>query len=93
MTEISKLKGILVITKDAFNVGEITEVDMDNDWRITHIQVKLTKDATKELGLKKPYLGHVTICLPVLYVRSIGDVITLSRNRDELKEIPECKID
>jgi len=93
MTEISKLKGKTVITKDAFNVGEITEADMDDDWKITHLQVKLTKEATKELGLKKPYLGHVTVCLPVRYVRSIGDVINLSRNRDELKEIPECKID
>ena len=93
MTEITKLKGKMVITKDAFNVGEITEANMDNNWKITHIQVKLTKDATKELGLKKPYLGHVTICLPVYYVRSIGDVISLSTNRNDLKEIPECKID
>jgi sporulation protein YlmC with PRC-barrel domain len=93
MTEITKLKGKMVITKDAFNVGEITEANMDNNWKITHIQVKLTKEATKELGLKKPYLGHVTICLPVFYVRSIGDVITLSTNRNDLKEIPECKID
>ena len=93
MTEISTLKGKTVITKDAFNVGKITEADMDDDWRITHIEVKLTKEAAKELGLKTPYLGHVSVCLPVIYVRSIGDVITLSRNRHELKEMPECKID
>jgi sporulation protein YlmC with PRC-barrel domain len=93
MTEITKLKGKTVITKDAFNVGEITEADMDKNWKITHVQIKLTKEATKELELKKPYLGHVTICLPVEYVRSIGDVISLNKNRNELKEIPECKID
>ena len=83
----------MVITKDAFNVGEITEADMDNNWKITHVQIKLTKEATKELELKKPYLGYVTICLPVEYVRSIGDVISLNKNRNELKEIPECKND
>ena len=91
MIEISKLKGKLVITKDSFNVGEISEVNMDDDWRITHIQVRLTKEATNELGFKKPLLGHVTICLPVYNVRGVGDVITLSRNRVELKDIPECK--
>jgi sporulation protein YlmC with PRC-barrel domain len=93
MIDISTLKGKIVITKDAFNVGEISEANMDDDWKITHIQVKLTKEATNILGLKKPYLGHTTVCLPTYYVRSIGDVITLSRNRDELKEIPECKIE
>ena len=93
MTEITSLKGKMVITKDAFNVGEITEADMDKNWKITHVQIKLTKEATKELELKKPYLGHVTICLPVEYVRSIGDVISLNKNRNELKEIPECKND
>jgi sporulation protein YlmC with PRC-barrel domain len=93
MTEISALDGKLVITKDAFNVGKISEAVMDDDWKITHIQVKLTKEAAQEIGLKKPYLGHVTVCLPTHYVRSIGDVITLSRNRSELKEMPECKIE
>ena len=91
MIEISKLKGKLVITKDSFNVGEISEVNMDDDWRITHIQVKLTKVATNELGFKKPLLGYVTICLPVYHVKGVGDVITLSMNRVELKGIPECK--
>jgi len=93
MTEISALDGKTVITKDAFNVGKISEAIIDDDWRITHIQVKLTKEAIQELGLKKPYLGNVTVCLPTYYVRSIGDVITLSRNRSELKEMPECKIE
>jgi len=93
MTEISALDGKTVITKDAFNVGKISEAIMDDYWRITHIQVKLTKEAIQELGLKKPILGYVTVCLPTHYVRSIGDVITLNRNRSELKEMPECKIE
>ena len=93
MIEISKLKGKMVITKDAFNVGEISDANMDDDWRISHIQVKLTKEATDELGLKSPYFGSVIVCLPTYYVRSIGDVITISKKRCELKEIPECKIE
>ena len=83
----------MVITKDSFSIGEISEANMDEDWRITHIQVKLTKEATKELGFKKPLLGHVTICLPVYYVKGVGDVVTLSRSRVELQKMPECKSD
>ncbi len=93
MIEISKLKGKMVITKDSFNVGEISEANMEEDWKITHIQVRLTKEATNELGFKKPLLGHVTICLPVYHIMGVGDVITLKINRVELKEIPECKGD
>ena len=91
MIEISKLKGKMVVTNDSFNVGEILEANMDDDWKITHIQVKLTKEATKELGFRKPVLGHIAICLPVYIVKGFGDVITLSRNRVELKGLPECK--
>ena len=89
--ESGKLKGKQVITKDAFYVGEISEVNMDEEWRVTHLQVKLTKEATKEIGFKKPFLGHVTICLPVKYVIAIKDVTTLSISRAELENIPECK--
>ena len=89
--EIGKLKGKQVITTDAFLVGEISEANMDEDWRITHIKVKLSKEATTRIGFKKPLLGHVTICLPVNYVKGVGDVITLTLSRVELEKIPECK--
>ena len=91
--EIGKLKGKKVITKDAFNVGEISEANMDDGWKITHIHVKLTKEATNGIGFKKPLLGHVTICLPVNYIKGVRDVITLTLSREELQKIPECKGD
>jgi len=69
MTEITMLKGKMVITKDAFNVGEITEAKMNNNWKTTHIQVKLTK----ELGLK----NHIWAMLPSAfqYIR-LGQLAT-----------------
>jgi len=44
--EIGKLRGKHVITKDAFDFGEISEANKDEEWRISHIQIKLTKEAT-----------------------------------------------
>jgi sporulation protein YlmC with PRC-barrel domain len=91
MLEVSRLNGKKVIAEDSFNVGEISEAVMDDNWKITHINVNLTKEATRELGFKKPVLGHITICIPVDHVKGFADVITLNKTREELKGIPECK--
>ena len=91
MVDVSELNGKKVITIDAFNVGEASGAEMDNQWKITHLYVNLSKEATNELGFKKPVLGHITVCLPVNLIQAFGDVITLSKRREELQGIPECK--
>jgi sporulation protein YlmC with PRC-barrel domain len=91
MVKVSEINGRKVITTDAFNVGKVSGAEMNDQWKITHIYVDLTKDATNELGFKKPVLGHITICLPVKLIQGLGDVITLTKTREELKGIPECK--
>jgi sporulation protein YlmC with PRC-barrel domain len=91
MVEVSRVNGKKVITTDAFNVGEASGAEMDDQWKITHLHVNLSKEATNELGFKKPVLGHITICLPVNLIQAFRDVITLSKTREELKGIPECE--
>jgi len=91
MVRVSEINGKKVITTDAFNVGKVSGAEMDDQWKITHVHVDLSKEATNELGFKKPVLGHVTICLPVKVIQGLGDVITLSKTREGLKGIPECK--
>jgi len=91
MAKVSEINGKKVITTDAFNVGKVSGAEMDDQWKITHVHVDLSKEATNELGFKKPMLGHITICLPVKQIQGLGDVITLSKTREGLKEIPECK--
>jgi len=91
MVKVSEINGNKVITTDGFNVGKVSGAEMNDQWKITHIYVDLTKDATNELGFKKPVLGHITICLRVKLIQGLGDVITLTKTREELKGIPECK--
>jgi sporulation protein YlmC with PRC-barrel domain len=91
MAKVSELNGKKVITTDAFEVGKISGAEMDRDWKITHVHIELSKEATNELGFKKPVLGHITICLPVNLIQGFGDVITLIKAREGLKGIPECK--
>lgn len=91
MVKVSELNGKKVITTDAFNVGKLSGAEMDKNWKITHVHIELSKDATSELGFKKPVLGHVTICLPVNLIQGFGDMVTLNKTREDLKGIPECK--
>jgi len=92
LVKTSDLRGMDVITSDAFALGEIagTEVDTKN-WRLTHLHIELTDEATRELGFKKPILGHVSLCLPVDRIKAFGDVITLNKDMAGVKEYPECK--
>ena len=92
MISVSKLNGKRVITKNAYTLGEVEGANVDTDnWKVTHIHVSLTDEATKELGLKKPFLGSIKVCLPVNVVKAFGDVITLKMPLQELKNINECK--
>ena len=91
--KISKLNGMKVITADAFTLGEVegTRADIDK-WKITNLEVSLTKETIKELGFKKPLpiLGSMLVCLPVTAVKTIGDVIALKHTLEEFKNLKEC---
>jgi sporulation protein YlmC with PRC-barrel domain len=90
--KVSKLNGMKVITSNAYTLGEVEGAHVDTDnWRITHLDVGLAKEATRELGFKKPLLGSLRICLPVTIVKGFGDVITLKNSLQEMKNLKECK--
>ena len=90
--KFSKLDGMKVVTLDGLNAGEISGLEVDTkSWEATHLHIELSEQAVKGLGFKKPIIGHITICLPVGYVKAVGDFVTLNRNLDGLKRIPECK--
>lgn len=47
MVKVSEIDGNKVITTDGFNVGKVSGAEMNDQWKITHVYVDLTKDATK----------------------------------------------
>jgi len=88
------MNGLKVITLDAHTLGEIDGVHANtNSWKITNLDVRLTKETTKELGFKKPKLGSLTVCLPVVYVKHFGDVVTLKHTLKVFKNLKECTIE
>lgn len=91
--KVNKMIGLKVITHDAQNLGEIDGVHADiQTWTITGLDVKLNKEAIKEMGLKKPKLGPLIVSIPIAYVRQFGDVITLKYKQEAIRSLKESKI-
>lgn len=91
--KVKKMNGLKVITSDAQNLGEIDGVHADlNTWTITDLDVKLNKEAIKEMGLKKPKLGPLIVSIPITFVKRFGDVITLKHTQEDIKNLKENKI-
>lgn len=91
---VNKLNGLKVITADAYALGEVDGAHVDlSTWKITNLDIKLTKESTKELGLKKPRLMSLTVCLPVTHIKHIADVITLNQSLIEFKNLEACAIE
>ena len=87
-----RINGTTVITANAYVLGEVDGAEVNPDeWKVTHLDVNLTKEATEELGFKKPFLGSLKVCLPVTIIKEFGDVITLKVPLQELKNLKECK--
>lgn len=85
---ISRVIGKRVIGANAYTLGEVTGADVDTGkWQITHLHVSLTDEAIRELGFKKPFLGSVIVCLPIDIIQATGDVVSLSKSINELRNV------
>jgi sporulation protein YlmC with PRC-barrel domain len=100
--KVNKLNGMKIITLDAYTLGEVTGAHFNpNTWEITDLDLKLSKEANEklgfmkpkiEIGLKKPKLsGSIMLCLPVSYVKHVGNVVTLTDNLEVFKDLKECE--
>ena len=92
--KVSKMNGMSVITADAFTLGEVDGAHADTETlKITQMDVALTRETIKELGLRKPIFGSLTVCLPVSVVKKVGDVVTLGKSLLEFKDMKERKVE
>ena len=88
---VNILLGKSVVADDARLVGAVTgvEVELMPKWGVTHLHVSLTEETTRELGYKKPFLGSVNVILPISIVKAVGDLISLDKKIDDLKDLVE----
>jgi len=82
---ITELVGKKVICED-LNVGKVTEIIYDpKKWKITHLDVELTKDATELfLGFRKSGVHNL---LAVSAIGNVGRNIDLKVKKGQLKYI------
>jgi sporulation protein YlmC with PRC-barrel domain len=94
MISIEKLVGLKVITSRAFSLGIVKGARLDTEnWKITHLHVKLDDNAATRLGFKKRFRSSI-VCVPVDMIAAVGDFVTIGRSLDELsrtQEIIECR--
>ncbi len=89
LVSIAKLSGKDVICKGGSILGEVKGAEVDSStWQIPYLQVKLSSQASEELGFKKRFRSS-TVCLPVSFVSGVGDVVTVGRTLTELSQTPE----
>ena len=92
MVEITRFFWKKAYTSDAFLLGEIESAEVDTaNWQITSLYVALTDEAAKALGVQNPFLGKVTVCLPVSTVKTVQDSAVLNKSLAELRDLKQCK--
>jgi sporulation protein YlmC with PRC-barrel domain len=84
-----KLSGKYIICAGGFDLGEINGIEINADtWQVSHLQVKLSKAASEDLGFKKRFRSSI-VCVPISLVANIGDNVLLNKSLDELTKHPE----
>jgi len=85
--------GKRVICKKARQIGVADNIIFtpDKDWAIPYIEVKLDKTSVDDLNVKKPLLSNPIIRIQTSDVKTIGDMIMLKIDIDELSDFLEKK--
>ena len=87
--DFDKLSGKFVICAGGFDLGELNGVELNTDtWQVTHLHVKLSKQASEDLGFKTRFTSK-TVCVPTSLVSKVGDNILLNKSLEELTKHPE----
>jgi sporulation protein YlmC with PRC-barrel domain len=91
--KVANLNGKQVITSEAQVLGEVAGAEIDLDaWKVTGLDINLTKEIIERFNFKKPLLGSVIVCLPVTTIKAVGAVIALDKTIEELKYMKEFKV-
>ena len=89
LVSLDKFSGKSVIAAGGHILGEVKGAEIDpKTWQVTHLQVKLSNNASDLLRFKKRFRTQ-TVCMPVSLVLAVGDVITIGSTLDELSKNPQ----
>lgn len=93
VTTASDVIGKRVICRRARQIGFAENIlfSPDKGWTVPYIEVKLDKSAIDDLNVKKPLLTTPTIRVQTTDIKTIGDMIMLKIDHEELRDFLEKK--
>jgi sporulation protein YlmC with PRC-barrel domain len=83
---IEEIVGKSVIGSKGTYIGDVCNISIaPNDWKVTHLYIKLSGQAIKGFEVKKSLKGNV-MRIPTSSIAKVDVIITLNQSLIELKE-------
>ncbi len=79
---VKDLLGEKVIALDGEFVGEVEDLELDDDWRVRWLIVGLERSVAKKLGFRFGFRAKAKV--PVEIVKGVKKYVTLSLEGDDL---------
>jgi sporulation protein YlmC with PRC-barrel domain len=89
LVKIEEIKGKKVIAKNGMNIGQVEDVELDNNWGVTNVDVKLNDDVAKLYGTKGGFMTKSVLPLPSDIVGPIEKEITLKEPITHINSLRE----
>ncbi len=88
LVTVHELKGKHVIAKRGIMVGEVEDVELDNNWQVKALDVRMNEDVAKVFGEKAGFMKKQIVPLPANILGPIADNVTLT---EEIKDFDELR--
>jgi sporulation protein YlmC with PRC-barrel domain len=83
MVSVRELKGKDVYAKMGVKVGEVEDVELNSDWSVAALDVKMNDNVAKVLGEKAGFMQKKVVGLPTNLLGTISaDKVTLQQIQD-----------
>ena len=83
MVSVRELKGKDVYAKMGVKVGEVEDVELNSDWSVAALDVKMNDNVAKVLGEKAGFMQKKVVGLPANLLGTISaDKVTLMQIQD-----------
>jgi sporulation protein YlmC with PRC-barrel domain len=83
LVNVNKLKGKDVYAKRGIKIGKVEDVEIDDNWSVKALDVRMNDDIAKIWGEKAGFMKKEIVPLPANLLGPIGDNVTL---KDEIKD-------
>ncbi len=88
LVTVHDLKGKEVYAKRGIKIGEVEDVELDDNWQVKALDVKMNENVAKALGEKAGFMERKVVPLPANMLGPIADKVTLT---EEVKDFDSIR--